>query len=375
MSPLQSQIVQEIQRAGGWIGFEHFMSLALYMPGLGYYARGDRQFGTDPSSGSDFITAPEMSPMFGRALARQVAQALEASGTHEVWEFGAGSGALAAQLLESLGDRIQRYTIVDLSSALRARQQATVAARVPQHLEKLSFALELPQTIRGVVVGNELLDAMPVVLLHFNGEQWFERGVSWQAAVGGTDGHFVWTDRPTHLRPPAEALERGGFAPSTVVELPRQATGFMRTLAATLERGAAFLIDYGFPELEFYHPQRTGGTLMCHRAHQADDDPLDAVGDKDITAHVDFTAVALAAQDAGMNVLGYTSQAHFLFNCGITDDLQAAHGAGDIRALAMAQKLLTEHEMGELFKVLAVSSGDLEFEPMGFTQGDRMHTL
>lgn len=398
VSPLQSLIVTEIQNAGGWIGFERFMALALYTPGLGYYARGDRQFGTDPSSGSDFITAPEMSPMFGRALARQVAQALDASGTDEIWEFGAGSGALASQLLEVLGDRIRRYTIVDLSSALRARQQATVAARVPQHLDKLNFALELPDPIRGVVVGNELLDAMPVVLLHFDGEQWRERGVSWQAesvpatstatgttSTAGTDGavpvepsgagHFVWVDRPTDLRPPTEALERGGFVPGTVVELPRQASGFMRTLAATLERGAAFLIDYGFPELEFYHPQRTGGTLMCHRAHQADDDPLDAVGDKDITAHVDFTAVALAAQDAGMNVLGYTTQAHFLFNCGITDDLQAAHTAGDIRALAMAQKLITEHEMGELFKVLAVSSGDLEFEPLGFTQGDRLHTL
>jgi SAM-dependent MidA family methyltransferase len=373
VSPLQSQIVTEIQNAGGWIGFERFMAMALYSPGRGYYARGDRQFGTDPSSGSDFITAPEMSPMFGRALARQVAQALDVSGTDEVWEFGAGSGALASQLLEVLGDRIRRYTIVDLSSALRARQQATVAARVPQHLDKLTFALELPAHIRGVVVGNELLDAMPVVLLHFDGQQWFERGVSWQAGSGA--GHFTWADRPTDLRPPPEAMERGGFVPDTVVELPRQASGFMRTLAATLERGAAFLIDYGFPELEFYHPQRTGGTLMCHRAHQADDDPLDAVGEKDITAHVDFTAVALAAQDAGMNVLGYTTQAHFLFNCGITDDLQAAHTAGDIRAMAMAQKLITEHEMGELFKVLAVASGDIEFEPMGFIRGDRMHTL
>ena len=170
---LTRHIHQAIAEAGGWLSFERFMELALYAPGLGYYARGDRQFGTMPASGSDFVTAPELSPLFGRALARQVAQALEASGTHEVWEFGAGSGALAAQLLDALGERVRRYTIVDVSAALAARQRETLS----RFGDKVRWADALPDAIDGVVVGNEVLDAMPVQLIAFDGERWHERGV------------------------------------------------------------------------------------------------------------------------------------------------------------------------------------------------------
>lgn len=362
------------------------MELALYTPGLGYYARGDRQFGALPASGSDFITAPQLSPLFGRALARQVEQALAASGTRELWEFGAGSGALAAQLLAALGDRIERYTIVDLSGTLRERQRQTVAEQVPQHAAKLGWVDRLPESIEGVVVANELLDAMPVVLLRFDGRQWLERGVA-LADPGGNGSHgsghtptaprFVWSDRPTTLQPPDTSGHAAGrnYVPGTVTELPRQASGFIRTLAATLQRGAAFLIDYGFPEHEFYHPQRSGGTLMCHRAHQADPDPLEAPGEKDITAHVDFTAIALAGQDTGLAVLGYTSQARFLLNCGLADDLQVASARNDFRALAAGQKLITEHEMGELFKVIGFAAEVTPFDALGFAAGDRSHTL
>ena len=343
--------------AGGWLGFECFMELALYTPGLGYYARGDRQFGHLPSGGSDFVTAPEMSPLFGRALARQVAQALQATGTDEVWEFGAGSGALASQLLGALAGQVKRYTIVDLSGALRARQQATLAA----FADRVRWVDALPESFEGVVVGNEVLDAMPVALLHFDGQQWHERGV----AVA--DDRFVWSDRPTTLRPPFDT----GFVPSTTTELHRQADAFIGTLAGTLQRGAAFFIDYGFPEAEYYHPQRTGGTLMCHRGHQADPDPLTDVGEKDITAHVNFTGVALAGQDAGLDVLGYTTQAHFLFNCSLLADLEGA----DLRERTLAQKLFHEHEMGELFKVVGFSKGVEPFDALGFSNGDRSHTL
>lgn len=346
--------------AGGWIGFERYMELALYTPGLGYYARGDRQFGHlpgGPGGGSDFVTAPEMSPLFGRALARQVEQALQATGTREVWEFGAGSGALAAQLLGALGEQVERYTIVDLSGALRSRQQQTLAG----FAGRVRWADALPESLEGVVVGNEVLDAMPVALLHFDGRQWHERGV----AAG--DGGFAWADRPTALRPPVDA----GVVPGTTTELHRQAEAFIGTLAGTLQRGAAFFIDYGFPEAEYYHPQRTGGTLMCHRGHLADPDPLSDAGDKDITAHVNFTGVALAGQDAGLDVLGYTTQAHFLFNCGLLADLE---GAG-LRERTLAQKLFHEHEMGELFKAVGFSKGVEPFDALGFAHGDRSHTL
>jgi SAM-dependent MidA family methyltransferase len=201
---------------------------------------------------------------------------------------------------------------------------------------------------------------MPVQLLHFDGERWFERGVSVQR-----DG-FVWSDRPTGLRPPVA----GPFVPGTVTEIHPQAQAFIATLAGTLVRGAAFFIDYGFPEAEYWHPQRHGGTLMCHRAHRSDDDPLADVGEKDITTHVDFTGVALAAQDAGLDVIGYTTQARFLMNCGILELLQGA----DVRTIANTQKLLTEHEMGELFKVIGLARG-IELEPIGFARGDRTHTL
>ncbi len=362
---LARRIADEIDRAGGWIGFERYMELALYAPGLGYYARGDRQFGALPGSGSDFVTAPELSPLFGRALARQIGQALVATGTREIWEFGAGSGALAAQLLGVLGEQIDRYVIVDLSGALRQRQQRTLAERVPVHASKVAWPDRLPARIDGVVVGNEVLDAMPVALLHFDGAQWMERGVALGAA-----GAFVFADRPTALRPPVEA----GRVPGTTTELQRQGEAFVRTLASTLGRGAAFFIDYGFPEAEFHHPQRLGGTLMCHRAHRADPDPLADPGEKDITAHVDFTGIALAGQDAGLAVLGYTSQARFLINCGLPGDLEAAVAAGDWPTVAAAQKLLNEHEMGELFKVIGFATGT-PFEALGFADGDRSHRL
>jgi SAM-dependent MidA family methyltransferase len=353
------QIRREIERAGGWIGFDRYMALALYAPGLGYYSRDSRQFGAMPQSGSDFVTAPEMSPLYGRALARQVAQALDASATAEVWEFGAGSGALAAQLVDALGERVTRYTIVDLSGALRERQRERLAA----HGDRVRWLDALPDAMEGVVIGNEVLDAMPVQLLHWDGTRWLERGV-----VCAADGAFAWSDRPTDLRPP---IDDARFVPGTTIELHTQAEAFVATLAEHMARGAAFFVDYGFPADEYYHPQRVGGTLMCHRRHLADSDPLVDTGDKDITAHVDFTGIALAGQDAGFDVLGYTSQASFLLNCGLPELLQ---GETDPRVVAPVHKLLAEHEMGELFKVIGFAKG-CAFDAIGFAAGDRSHRL
>lgn len=336
------------------------MAAALYAPGLGYYARGHAVFGADAAHG-DFTTAPEMSALFGAALASQVRQALDATATDEIWEFGAGSGALAAQLLGALGERVRRYTIVDLSGGLRAQQRV----RLAPFGDLVQWADALPDALQGVIVGNEVLDAMPVQLLHFDGATWFERGVAEH------EGAFAFADRETSLRPPVSA----GFVPGTTTEIHLQGEAFIRTLAERLQRGAAFFIDYGFPDAEYYLPERRGGTLMCHRAQRSDTDPLADVGDKDITAHVNFSAVAIAAQDAGFDVLGYTSQAHFLINCGLLPLVDAARERGDWPAVAAAQKLIAEHEMGELFKVLGLVKGAPPFDAVGFVEGDRSHRL
>ena len=370
-SALLARLREAIRAAGGWLPFDRFMAMALYEPGLGYYANATPKFGQMPQGeagqGSDFVTAPELSPLFGATLARQVAQALVATGTDEVWEFGAGTGALALQLLDALdalGQAPRRYTIVDLSGTLRERQQATLA----RHAGRVHWADQLPERFEGVVVGNEVLDAMPVQLLvRIGGEQdgrWYERGV-----VVDDAGALGWAERPTGLRPPVNIEGPQNY----LTEIHPQGEAFVRTLAERLQLGAAFFIDYGFPEAEYYHPQRHMGTLICHRAHQSDDNPLADVGLKDITAHVNFTGIALAAQEAGMAVLGYTSQGRFLINCGLLD---VAKDAGP-KANAMLGKLVNEHEMGELFKVigLAPAGSETGWDPIGFAAGDRTHRL
>ena len=370
-SALLERLREAIRASGNWLPFDRFMAMALYEPGLGYYANARPKFGQMPQGvagqGSDFVTAPELTPLFGHTLARQVAQALAATGTHEVWEFGAGTGALALQVLDALtalGQPPRRYTIVDLSGSLRVRQRATLA----RHADRVRWVDQLPERMEGVVLGNEVLDAMPVQLLHRVGGQahgvWHERGV-----VLDDHGALAWSDRPTDLRPPLEIEGPHNY----LTEIHPQAEAFIRTLADRLQRGAAFFIDYGFPEAEYHHPQRHMGTLICHRAHQSDDNPLVDVGLKDITAHVNFTGIALAAQGAGLSVLGYTSQGRFLINCGL---LGVAKDAG-VRENAMLGKLVNEHEMGELFKVLALApAASAEgWVPMGFIAGDRTHRL
>ena len=372
---LAVRIASRIAAAGGWMPFDDFMAEALYAPGLGYYSGGRRIFGLGPGSGSDFVTAPELSPFFGRALAVQVREALTASGSDRVYEFGAGSGALAEQLLEALDaddtddDGLLRvpvdYTIVELSADLRARQQARLARFAP----RVQWLDAWPEAMTGVVVGNEVLDAMPVKLLHRAHGRWHERGVV------ESDGRFAFADldAPFALEGETQAapvLMAGFFPDGSVTEIHPIAEGFVASLADRLRRGVALLVDYGFPEHEYYHPQRLGGTLMCHQGHRADGDPLVQVGAKDITAHVNFSGIALAAQEAGFTVLGYTSQARFLINCGLVDLLAAA----SVGERANAQKLVNEHEMGELFKVIALARG-CELDPIGFRAGDRSHRL
>ena len=358
-SALPQRIHHAIAKAGGWLGFDRFMAMALYEPGWGYYTNALQKFGAMPASGSDFVTAPLMSPLFGQALAVQVKQALAATDTQEVWEFGAGTGALAKQLLASLGDAIGRYTIIDLSGTLRSRQ----ADHLLEYADKVRWLDHWPEVIEGVVVGNEVLDAMPVQLLQRKNGVWHERGV-----VSMGDG-FAWQDRPTDLRPPVDIEGQHDY----LTEIHSQAEAFIASLAERLKAGkggAAFFLDYGFPEAEYFHPQRHMGTVMCHQLHQADDNPLVDVGQKDITAHVNFTGVALAAQDAGLEVLGYASQAWFLLNLGLAEQMANA----SLAERSQAQRLINEHEMGELFKVIGFSTS-ADWAALGFSQGDRSHRL
>ena len=265
LAALRERIATEMQQSGGWLGFDRFMELALYAPGLGYYANGSTKFGTMPQgtrkkdgsvtgAGSDFVTAPEMTALFGYTLAQPLAQALQATGTFEIWEFGAGTGALALQLitaLKAMGQRVDRYTIVDLSDSLKERQRHTLR----EHLDVVHWAAALPEAMQGVVIGNEVLDAMPVKLLARIKGAWLERGVVLE------NGDWAWADKPTGLRPPLKINGEHDY----LTEIHPQAEAFVRTLGDRLTLGAIFLLDYGFPEAEYYHEQRHMGTVMCHR--------------------------------------------------------------------------------------------------------------
>ena len=364
-----AHIRQEIHAAGGSIGFERYMERALYAPGLGYYMAGARKLGAE----GDFVTAPEISPLFGRTLAHQVREVLALAG-NEVLEVGAGSGALAASLLcelERLDALPSRYLILELSPDLRRRSRDTLAGRMPHLMERIAWLNQLPPAFRGCILGNEVLDAMPVSLVcRANGEL-RERGVT------VAEARFAWSARslPEALVP---RIDRSWFPfDGYCSEIQRHAQGFVKTLGDVLARGVALFVDYGFPRREYYHPQRASGTLRCHYRHHAHDDPFFLPGLQDMTSHIDFTAMAQAGAAGGLELLGYANQAQFLINCGITD-LVAHTPAEDPRAYlplaAQVQKLTSPAEMGELFKVIALGKG-VTPTLLGFRSGDKRHTL
>ncbi|WP_321846989.1 class I SAM-dependent methyltransferase [Paraburkholderia bannensis] len=380
---LAATLRAEIAAAGGWLPFDRYMERTLYAPGLGYYSGGSRKFGLLADDGSDFVTAPEMSPLFAATLARAVGEALAASGTRALMEFGAGTGRLAAGVmlaLEALGVPFDSYSIVDLSGELRERQRDTIAQRAPHLLERVQWLDALPASFEGVVIGNEVLDAMPVRLFARKDAVWHERGVAVNA-----DNAFVFSDRPAMSGRdadwaqgvPGSVLAAIDGSDDYVAETHEAALAFTRTVCAMLTRGAAFFIDYGFPESEYYHPQRVQGTLMCHYRHRAHDDPFLYPGLQDITAHVEFTGIAQAGVETGADLLGYTSQARFLMNAGITEvlgEIDVSDVARFIPAANAVQKLVSEAEMGELFKVIAFSRG-IDSTIAAFARGDRSHTL
>jgi len=338
------------------------MELALYAPGLGYYSGGAAKLGT----AGDFTTAPEMSPLFGATVARQVAEFLVQT-EGDVLEFGAGSGKLARDILEALdhlGCPPRRYLILDLSADLIDRQQQCLAA-LPAHLrERVCWVSALPEHLSGVVLGNELLDALPVHLLCNTGSGWRERGVT------RAESQFQWQDRPIVQTSLLEWTHAQSLPVPYLTEVNVAAPVLISTLGSRLRRGALLFIDYGFGAAEYYHPQRHQGTLMCHYRHRSHDDPFFLPGLQDITAHVDFSAIARAGVQAGLRLAGYTSQARFLANAGITELLARlpAGSADYARAIAPVQKLMSPAEMGELFKVIALTR-DFDSMPMGFRNG------
>ncbi|MCS6945828.1 MAG: SAM-dependent methyltransferase [Sutterellaceae bacterium] len=358
---LERVIAQAIEEAGGFLAFERYMELALYAPGLGYYAAGTRKFGAD----GDFVTAPEISPLFAQAIAVQVAEVFQHT-QPQIVEFGAGSGALARDLLAALAARgvaVARYAIVEVSPDLRARQQQALAGLPVQWLDTP------PSAFDGVMIANEVLDVMPVRLFVKRDGRVAERGVT---RAGGALA-FVERAADDVLRQAVDAIETtvGALPDGYGSEIGFVAQAWLRSAAEWLRHGLLLVIDYGFPRREYYHPQRLMGTIMCHYRHHAHADPLWLPGLNDITAHVDFSAAADAAQEAGLTLLGYTSQAHFLINCGVLQMLAAQRTPAHV---AQAQRLLLEAEMGELFKVLAVGRG-LPEPLIGFVRGDRRHTL
>jgi SAM-dependent MidA family methyltransferase len=369
---LTAFIRQEIAGAGGWISFARFMEATLYAPVLGYYSGGAQKFG----AAGDFVTAPELTPLFGQALANQVGQVMAVSAAY-ILEAGAGSGRLAADLLaelERFGCLPERYFILELSGELRQRQQATLAAAVPHLLPRVEWLDRLPERFAGVVIGNEVLDAMPAHVVGWREAGIFERGVSLDAA-----GEFTWSERPAAgalLAAAEEIQEQCSLPPGFESEISLAARAWAAEWGGILDKGALLLIDYGFPRREFYHLQRGRGTLMCHYRHHAHPDPFYLPGLQDITVHVDFTAIIAAAHAAGLELLGYGSQGQFLLNCSILDRLAElpAESPAYIRAAGAVNKLLLPHEMGELFKVIAIGRG-IEAPLLGFARGDQSYRL
>lgn len=352
-------LADEIRANNGWLSFARFMDRALYAPGLGYYAAGARKFG----DAGDFVTAPELSSLFGECVARSIAPTLRAS-RGSLLELGPGSGKLAVdvlQALDRLGTLPEKYLLLEVSADLKQRQQERLAALPPRLSSRCEWLTALPTSFVGAIVANEVLDVLPVHLVSFGSGWIFERGVALK------DDTFVWQDVPA-LTPDVQSMvdvvnrDVFAYAPPQgyLTEFSPQAAALAGAVSACLQAGVVLWIDYGFRRAEFYHPARSTGTLMCHYRHHAHTDPFCYPGLQDITAHVDFTAVAQAGLAAGNDLLGYTTQANFLLGAGLTDLVSRYDptDAGPYLGITnQVQRLVSPAEMGEFFKVIGFGKG------------------
>lgn len=372
---LAEHIRGEVMAAGGALPFSRYMELCLYSPGLGYYSAGLQKFGAD----GDFVTAPEVSPLFGQCLAQCCAHVLQALGGGDILEIGAGSGRLAVDLLAGLAQLQRlpdRYLILERSADLRERQQSLLRAELPGLAGRVAWLDDLPETgFRGMILANEVLDAMPVERFRWDGKR-LER-----LCVQEEAGRFGWADCDTASPELSAAMlpvcQDYQLAPGYISEVNLMLPVWLQAIAAALEQGVLLLADYGYPRHEYYHPQRDQGTLMCHYRHQTHDDPFVWPGLQDLTAHVDFTAVAEAASAAGLDVSGYTTQAAFLLDCGLEQLLQAQGepaSAAYLRAVQQVKTLIMPGEMGERFKFIALTKGIDDALP-GFRMQDMRERL
>jgi len=374
---LTTKIKQAINEAGGAISFVEFMKKALYTPGLGYYSAGFYKLGAE----GDFITAPEISPLFSQCLAKQCSQVLVTFDEGVILEFGAGSGIMAANILKEL-ERLNclptRYFILEISADLKWQQKKTIQAQVPHLLDRVQWLDTLPsEPLQGVILANEVLDAMPVHRFRLDEQEVSELYVSLATFNNSpSETSFVWQPLSTHdesLRAAVEAL-RPTLPVGYVSEMNLTLPAWIQSVADVLAIGMVLLIDYGFPSREYYHPQRDQGTLMCHYRHHSHDNPLILLGLQDITAHVDFTSIAESALTAGLQVSGYTNQANFLLACGLPDllsTLSPDNTESYLRQTQQAKALILPSEMGELFKVIALTR-DLNMPLLGFARDERV---
>ncbi|MFC4310931.1 class I SAM-dependent methyltransferase [Steroidobacter flavus] len=372
---LVQRIREAIDAAGGWISFERFMEMALYEPGFGYYSAGSTKLGSE----GDFVTAPEISPLFSRCLANQCVQVLETVTGGHILELGAGSGVMAADVLTEL-DRQQktpdRYLILEVSADLRERQRALLQRRLPHLMDRIEWLDRLPEDLRGVLLANEVLDALPIQRFCIRGLQVNQLGVTWQ--LGQLDWSEVHADATLEARVREIEFNLGEpFADGYTSELNLRLQPWIAGIAASMKEGAAFFIDYGLPRKQFYAASRSAGTMLCHFRHRFHDDPLINVGVQDIGAWVDFTAVAEAAVAAGMSVAGYTTQAHFLIGNGIEQFLAPKDDdelASRLQMARQAMLLTLPGEMGERFKVIGLTKG-MDLPLRGFSVRDLAASL
>ena len=372
---MHEHLTELIAASHGWLSFERFMDAALYAPGLGYYSAGARKLG----AGGDFTTAPELSPLFGACVAGQCAEVLRAVGGGSIVEIGAGSGRLAVDILsrlETLGCLPDRYCILEISADLRERQQRLVERCLPGQRMRVIWLDEPPEdSFDGLILANEVLDALPVRRFRWHREGALELGVATQ------EGHFAWEPRPAS-ETLADACSRlrqagGGWDDGYVSEYCPRLGAWTKSVTRSLRKGAALWFDYGLPRPQYYLPERREGTLMCHFRHRAHGDPFLYPGLQDITAWVDFTLLAEASRAAGFALSGFTTQSYFLAGLGIDGEMQALAGSDDnqfARLANQARQLMLPGEMGERFKAMVWLRG-LELPMSGFALQDLRHTL